>query len=85
LTLYNLGLLSFTMKNKIAKLLKIKTANYKMDGNMHPEVAAQFAVEAILHMIKGQPQYAEQLIDEEIEDAIKAGQSGGARKFYAAA
>ena len=70
---------------KIAKLLEIKTANYKADGNIHPEVAAQFAVESVLHMLKGQPQYAEQLIDEEIEDAIKAGQAGGARKFYAAA
>lgn len=68
---------------KIAKLLEIKTTNYKADGNMHPEVAAQFAVEAVLHMIKGQPQYAEQLLDEEIEDAIKAGQAGGAIKFYA--
>ena len=68
----------------IAKLFEIKMANFKMDGNMHPEIAAQFAVEAVLHMIRGQPQFAEQLISEEIEDDIKAGQSGGACKFYAA-
>lgn len=52
--------------------------------NPHPEVAAQFALEFTIRLIKGQPQYADQLLDEEIEDAIKAGKAGGARKFYAA-
>ena len=59
--------------NKIKTLMEIKTANYRAAGDSHPEVAAQFAVEAIVRMVMGQPKHIQQLLDEEIEDAIKAG------------
>jgi len=59
--------------NKIKTLMEIKTANYRATGDSHPEVAAQFAVEAIVRMVMGQPKHIQQLLDEEIEDAIKAG------------
>ncbi len=61
--------------NKVKALLKIKADNYKRMGNPHPEVAAQYAVEGILHLYKGQPQFLPQLLDEEIEDALKAGRA----------
>jgi hypothetical protein len=66
---------------KITKLLQIKTAKYTADGNMHPELAAQFDVESFIQMVSGQPQYADQLIDEEIEDSIKAGLARGLCAF----
>jgi len=58
---------------KVKQLLAIKTENYRLSGEWKPEVAAQFAVEGILSMYRAQPQYIDQLLDEEIEDAIKAG------------
>jgi len=61
--------------NKINTLLEIKTANYRATGDSHPEVAAQFAVEAIVRMVMGQPKHIQQLLDEEIEDALKAGRA----------
>jgi len=61
--------------NKIKTLLEIKTANYRATGDSHPEVAAQFAVEAIVRMVMGQPKHIQQLLDEEIEDALKAGRA----------
>jgi hypothetical protein len=62
------------LQNKLQTLLQIKTENFRLSAAcLHPELAAQFAVEAVLSLLKGQPQYAEQLLDEEIEDALKAG------------
>jgi hypothetical protein len=62
------------LQNKLQTLLQIKTENCRLRGPcLHPEIAAQFAVESVLTLLKGQPQYAEQLLDEEIEDALKAG------------
>lgn len=57
---------------QVKTLLQIKTSNYRAAGDSHPEIAAQFAVEGILNMYKTQAQYIEQLLDEEIEDAMKA-------------
>jgi hypothetical protein len=62
-----------TTAQKVKQLLAIKTENYRARGDWRPEVAAQFAVEGILSMYRTQPQYIDQLLDEEIEDAIKAG------------
>lgn len=62
-----------TTAQKIKQLLEIKTVNYRASGEWKPEVAAQFAVEGIMNMYRTQPQYIDQLLDEEIEDAIKAG------------
>lgn len=61
--------------NKVKQLMEIKLANYRAMGDSHPEVAAQYAVEAIVRMVMGQPKYIIQLLDEEIEDAIKAGKA----------
>ena len=62
-----------TTMQKVKQLMEIKTENYRASGEYKPEVAAQFAVEGILNMYRAQPQYIDQLLDEEIEDAIKAG------------
>lgn len=61
------------ISTKIQTLLQIKTENYRAAGDTHPDVAARFAVDGILNMYKTQAMYIEQLLDEEIEDAIKAG------------
>lgn len=58
---------------KVKTLLALKTANYRASGNAHPEVAAQYAVEGVLNMLKSQMNYIDQLLDEEIADTIKAG------------
>ena len=47
--------------------------NQIMRGAYNPEVAARFQMDLFLNTIKGQEQYAEQLIQDEIEDVIKAG------------
>jgi hypothetical protein len=60
-----------TIASKLATLLEIRIANYRMDGDMHPEFAAQIQMHYTLSVIKGQEKYAEQLIDEHIEDALK--------------
>jgi hypothetical protein len=62
------------LQTKLQTLLQIKTENCRLSAAcLRPELAAQFAVESVLSLLKGQPQYAEQLLDEEIEDALKAG------------
>lgn len=63
-----------TTAQQLKTLFQVKVANYRAAGDSHPEVAAQFAVEGIMAMYKTQPQYLEQLLNEEIEDAMKAGQ-----------
>ena len=63
-----------TTAQQLKTLFQVKAANYRAAGDSHPEVAAQFAVEGIMAMYKTQPQYLEQLLNEEIEDAMKAGQ-----------
>lgn len=63
-----------TTMQKVKKLLEIKTENYRARGEYKPEVAAQFAVEGILAMYKTQMAAIDQLLDWEIEDAIKAAQ-----------
>jgi hypothetical protein len=60
-----------TIASKLAALLEIRIANYRMDGDMHPEIAAQFHMDYTLRVIKGQEKYADQLINEQIEDALK--------------
>ena len=60
-----------TIASKLASLFEIRIANYRMDGDMHPEFAAQIQMHYTLSVIKGQEKYAEQLIDEHIQDALK--------------
>lgn len=62
-----------TTAQQLQTLFDIKAANYRASGDSHPEVAARFAVEGIMAMYRNQPQYLEQLLNEEIEDAMKAG------------
>lgn len=57
---------------QIETLIQLKTAKYQAAGNPHPEVAAQFSIENILTMYKTQMEYLDQLLDEEIEDAVRA-------------
>jgi len=57
--------------SKLATLFQIRTVNYRIQGDMHPEIAAQFHMEYTLKLIKGQEKYAEQIINEHIEDALK--------------
>jgi hypothetical protein len=63
-----------TTAQQLKTLVDIKAANYRASGDSYPEVAARFAVEGIVAMYRTQPQHLEQLLNEEIEDAIKAGQ-----------
>lgn len=62
-----------TTAQQIKTLFDIKVTNYRASGDSHPEAAAQFAVEGIMAMYRSQPEHLEQLLNEEIEDAIKAG------------
>ena len=62
-----------TTAQRINKLLAIKTENYRARGEYDPVAAAQFAVHDILNMYKTQMDGIDQLLDWEIEDAIKAG------------
>jgi hypothetical protein len=61
------------MKTQIKKLYNLMLQNQIMRGAYNPEVAARFQMDLFLNTIKGQEQYAEQLIQDEIEDVIKAG------------
>ncbi|MBT9137497.1 MAG: hypothetical protein DDT31_00028 [Syntrophomonadaceae bacterium] len=63
-----------TTTQQLKRLFEVKVVNYRASGDSHPEVVAKFAVEGIMAMYRDQPQYLEQLLDEEIEDAIKAGE-----------
>lgn len=67
-----MAVLTASVAKKIQTLFGVKLDNYKKAGDPHPEVAAQFAVDGILHMYKGD-KYIDQLLGEEIEDAIRAG------------
>ena len=64
--------MSDTTKAKIKQLSEIILANYTAAKNYDPAFATQCAMELILKMVMGQPQYIDQLIDEEIEDNLKA-------------
>ena len=58
-------------QNKIKQLSEIILANYTAAQNYNPAFATQCAMELILKMVMGQPQYIDQLLDEEIEDNLK--------------
>lgn len=54
------------------KLMGLKRESYTRAGHPAPLTAALYAVADIMNMYKTQPQYLEQLLGEEIEDAKKA-------------
>ena len=60
-----------TLSDKISHLAKLIEARYRTTNNPHPELAAKFQMELVMKTIKGQEQYAEQLIDEEIAAETK--------------
>ena len=60
------------MENKIAALYEAQLAKYTKAGASNPQLAAQFAVADILNMYKTQMQYIDELLDQEIEDTLKA-------------
>jgi hypothetical protein len=64
--------LSNTTQAKIKQLGEIILANYTAAQNYDPAFATQCAMELILKMVMGQPHYIDQLLDEEIEDNLKA-------------
>lgn len=59
-------------EKKIAQLFALKEEKYTRQGVLNAKEAASYAVADILNMMKGQEQYFDQLINEEIEDAAKA-------------
>ena len=63
-----------TTKSKIAKLHSIILAKYTAANDLHPEFATQCAMELILKIALGQPkqEWCDQILDEEIEDNLKA-------------
>ncbi len=64
-----------TTKAKVERLHSIILANYTAAGNYDPAFATKCAMELILKMAFGQPKYTDQLLDEEIEDNLKAGKA----------
>jgi hypothetical protein len=64
-----------TTAAKVKTLFNAIAANYRARGDSHPEVAAKFQVELVLQTAKSQPMYINQLLDEEIEDTLKAGRA----------
>ena len=66
-----------TTKAKVERLHSIILANYNAAGNYAPEFAAQCAMELILKLALNQlkPEWTDQILDEEIEDNLKAGKA----------
>ena len=60
-------------EQQIKKLIELKAAKYKLMGDPDPKAAAIFAVEGVLNMYRNEKEHLAQLLDEEIDDAIKAG------------
>jgi hypothetical protein len=68
--------MNFTTAQKIKTLLEIKTANYLALGfGENSERAAKCAVMDTMNMFKTQMMFIDQLLDQEIEDLIKAGKA----------
>ena len=61
-----------TAHAKIKQLSEIILANYTAAQNCNPAFATQCAMDLILKMVLGQPEHIDQLLDEEIEDNLKA-------------
>jgi len=61
-----------TTQNKIKQLSKIILANYTASGEPHPAFATQCKMEYYIKLVMGQPAYTEQLLEELIEDNLKA-------------
>jgi hypothetical protein len=64
-----------TTAAKVKTLFSAIAANYRARGDSHPEMAAKFQVELVLQTAKSQPMYIDQILDEEIEDTLKAGRA----------
>jgi hypothetical protein len=58
---------------KVKTLFNAIAANYRARGDAYPEVAAKFQLELALQVALSQPKFTDQLLDEEIEDTLKAG------------
>lgn len=71
-----------TTQDRIKKLYEVKLANATARGEYNPAVSAQFAVEGILAMYKTQIDHIDILLDEEIEDAERAGRDFAAGRGY---
>lgn len=67
---------------RIKKLHAVKLANAIARKEYNPAVSAQFAVEGILAMYRTQMDHIDALLDEEIEDAEKAGRQFAAGQGY---
>ena len=65
-------------KSKIERLHGIILQNYKAAGNYDPAFAAECAMKLILKTVLGQPKHTDQLLNEEIEDNLKAGKEARA-------
>ena len=61
-----------TQKKKINQLSEIILANYTAAKDYNPAFATFCAMEMILKMVFSQPHFIDQLLDEEIEDNLKA-------------
>ena len=64
--------MSTTVQAKINRLRQIILENYTAAKEYDPAFATECAMELILKMVFGQPEHVEQLLDEEIEDNLKA-------------
>jgi len=64
--------MSNTTQNKIKQLSEIILTNYTAAGEPHPAFATQCKMEYYIKLVMGQPTYTEQLLEELIEDHLKA-------------
>jgi hypothetical protein len=64
--------MSSTTQAKIKQLNEIILANYTAAGESHPAFATQCKMEYYVKLVMGQPTYADQLLEELIEDNLKA-------------
>ena len=60
------------MSDGIKSIHAAYLAKYQAAGHMNPEAAAEYATQDFVNLLKGQPQHAEQLIAEQLEDMRKA-------------
>jgi hypothetical protein len=59
------------VSEKIKTLLEIKERRYVAAKDLHPKLAASYAVTDILNNYRTQQEHLGQLLDMEIEDALK--------------
>jgi len=64
--------MTITITKKLISLHEMIEDRYRAANDPHPDLAAKFQMDIVINMVRGQEQYAEQLIDEEIAAELKS-------------